>query len=217
MRKLKLGLYFLSLIAGTSSAFAFGHDQGNGGNIVECNDQRLFSFSLDYVLVRDDFRSKMVVASVPTSTASLNRISKILREKAPQLGDSFSTFIRSISNTENKSLPYIWEKGIYWSFPEVDDQDFNHLPALCPGVVEIYQAIYRTQANDKIVFFYDRDLIARLPPVQMSFLYVHEWLWNFSKDVKKNRYVNYLLHSTEIENMSAKDVIKNLKNYDIIK
>jgi hypothetical protein len=217
MRKLKVALIFLSVFTGFSSAFAMGHDQGNGGNIIECNGQRLFSYSLDYILMRTDLRDKMNVADAVSIESSLNRINKLLREKAPQLSESFSTFVRSIQNAENESLPYIWKKGSYSSFPEIDDQDFSRVPGFCIGVVEIYQAIYRTQEDDKIVFYYDRDLIARLPNLQQSFLYVHEWLWNFSKDVKKNRYINYLLHSTQIETMSSTDVIKNLRNYDIIK
>jgi hypothetical protein len=47
-------------------------------------------------------------------------------------------------------------------------------------------------------------------PLQLSYLYLHEWLWDISNSEDRNRRINQLLHSERVEKMSPAQLRKQL-------
>ncbi len=48
-------------------------------------------------------------------------------------------------------------------------------------------------------------------PLQLSYLYIHEWLWDISNNEDRNRRINHLLHSEKGDVASTGEVRKQLK------
>lgn len=211
-------IFFLVLIL-IFSQFSFaGIDQGNGGNIIYCPKQKK-NLSLDYVLASYNFGRDVVIFDTQDIDASMARISKLINEKLPELGPSFSEFVKYLYNEKNPTLPYYWKKSLS-PLSNTNDQNIGQLPIYCMTTksepVEIHQAVIRTDnsaAVEKlnIVFEFDQDYLTLLDGQQMSFLYVHEWLWNISDNVVKNRNFNYLLHSTLFDTMTSEQFRDEMK------
>jgi hypothetical protein len=197
---------FISLIFFSSLSFAGGVHVGNGGNVIQCSGKSHFQ-SLDYVLTVDFFGKKFGLVKVQSVAESFDRISKILAKKYPNLQPSFLEFVHNIKNTKSGSN-YIW-KGVY--DVETAPREMVQIPYSCLNhydSVEIQQAVLRRTPDlvngvpGPIVFEYDIELLSDLEktdPLQLSFLMVHEWLWNYTKSPSENRQLDYYLHSTLVE------------------
>ena len=64
------------------------------------------------------------------------------------------------------------------------------------------------------VYKFVPDLVDQLKsenPIQLSFLLIHEWLWDFSSHVDRNRRINYWLHSDRLESWTREEWLANLK------
>lgn len=189
---------------------------GNGGTVVLCSGARKLQ-SLDYLLSKNILGKNVTLANISTLQESVERISELLEIKAPELSKSFQVFSKQIKNT-NESKNYVWripKNGL-----EVIRDELIQLPLSCRnnyGVTEVYQAVVRKKANEKIIFEYDPELYSALEasPLQLSFLLVHEWLWDISDNVKTNRKINYFIHSTLLNQMSAEEVILQLKEFGV--
>ncbi len=48
-------------------------------------------------------------------------------------------------------------------------------------------------------------------PLQLSYLYIHEWLWDISNNEDRNRRINHLLHSEKADDASAGELREQLK------
>lgn len=199
-------------------------DVGNGGDVVVCWGRYFDKFlSLDYVLGKDLF-FKLQIVETKSATKNLERIAKLLTTKVPALDKSFQEFLAQLKN-QNSSLKYVW-RPTYEDLTDIEDEEFDRFPmGTCADINfqrggELRQAIVRRAVLDpeynktKIVFLYNQSIYAELEkrhPLQLSFLLIHEWLWNFSTDVKINREVNYFLHSSALEEKKADQVVKALQ------
>jgi hypothetical protein len=200
-----------------------GQDVGNGGDLIQCRPSTENPFagtlSLDYVLTYQEDE----LSAPPTLDASLDRISRLLLEKVPTLHESFRKFRASLFNASNPSFPYLWIP-VADGLVNVHDEDLNaaeRVPDNCRDgdLIPLAQAVIRqdpavTGAGSVVIHKYMANALKKLAaesPLQASFLLVHEWLWNLSDNVHRNRMIDRFLHSAALEAMSAEETQAFLK------
>jgi hypothetical protein len=208
-----MGFWAGMALFAASAAYA-GQDVGNGGDLIMCtrstNNPFEGTLALDYVLTYQ----RTPLAQVRSLQESLNRIEKRLEEKVPGLLESFRKFKTSLWNETDPTREFMWTPVVS-GLVNVRDEDIpsaERVPENCRRGLEIplMQAVIRqdpvvsgshTLVNHK--YMKDKVLeVAATNPIQISFLLVHEWLWNLSDNVNRNRMVDRFLHSTEIDRMS---------------
>lgn len=217
-------LYLLISIAFySSSTYAVGGTVGNGGFVITCATTTNY-LSLDYVLAKEFFAADTKIQTATNLEESLYRIADIIDQKMPSLSKSFLEFINNLNNESDDSKPYFWNSNYFGLSYETDDQAISQIPFSCEGIrrsggwlkqVVIREMIEKGNGQKQIVFEFDQNLLHSLPPLQASFIYVHEWLWNLSTDVQQNRKINYFLHSDQPARLTAEQVQKQMKTFGV--
>lgn len=219
---------FLTLAGLTKASARF--TVGNGGDAILCRkstDNKLEgSYSLDYIVTLKDIQGEDGLAAVKSWANSAERIYNLLLVKAPTLAPYFQDFRENVFNTDY-SKSKVWEPTPF-GLIEIDDQNITSLiPENCKtdGKTQLTQAVirefqsYSGAERDHVIYKYDPAIVSSLDqqsPLQLSFLMVHEWLWDLSQNVDRNRRINRFLHSKEIETMAPEVVISNLKGMGLV-
>lgn len=210
---------FLMLFSFSTNAVA-GHEVNNGGQVLICHSSYT-TLSLDYVIAKKSlvFTTKLVPAS--SAAASLLRISELIKHKLPELSNSFAEFVAHVKNDSDPKAPYYWVKATS-RLEEINDQNVDYIPAACPGGerAELRQAIRRSrnEANlqkNQTVFHFDDNVMTSISRMQLSFLLVHEWLWDISSNVVQNRNINYFLHSELFDQVSGAEAVNKMRSYGV--
>jgi hypothetical protein len=226
-RSAALTAAIVSGLAAPQAARASG-TVGNGGDAIVCADVGTSIkglYSLDYLLtVGLGGDAAEPAASVD---ASLDRIAQIFwrSRNVPEISTLqffFSEFRRDLYNTTDDARYNFWiasPGGLSFT----DDQKIPAtLPANCKtdGVPNLTQAFVRTGARftdhgtETNEYRYVPDVLERLAerdPVQLSFLLVHEWLWNVSHDVVRNREIVRFLHSKAAATLDSNGLVARLE------
>ncbi len=217
---------FISLASILIFAFAIkAHASGtvlNGGDAVFCKAtpgaQMQGLYSLDYLVTYD---SSVQFFNARTVEDSHRRIWMLLNKNLPELQASFKVFSKNFLN-KDPHFTYIWEEASF-GLVDIRDEDLvSLLPENCRGAsgqAQIIQAVVRqpsrfTGMPNKTVFGYQPKVLKEMherAPLQLSFLLVHEWLWEFSQNVQVNRRVNKFLHSVAFQEMSRDQIISTLR------
>jgi hypothetical protein len=193
---------------------------GNGGDVIFCtaSDNNFLNgaYSLDYILTLSEMQSDTSNAAVSSWKNSSDRIYKILAEKVPTLADLFNDYRRLVFNTGDYSLKRVWEPAPFGLVDLKDELITSQLPRNCQhdGQYQVVQAAIKqfnsfSGTKDKIIYKFVPALVNELDersPLQLSYLLVHEWLWDISTNVDRNRRINRFLHSLKIATMSADEV-----------
>lgn len=194
---------------------------GNGGQTVFCDlsnrHEGVLEYSLDYVA--EAYGREKDVAPVHSVEESLARIGQLISadpQSIPHLPFLFRTFQADLYNTSDDSKYNYWE-AVAGGPAVIDDQKLTKpLPSGClkrNGRPQLYQAFRRVGARytghktETTVYHFDPVIIERLKrrPLQLSFLLVHEWLWNVTGDVHLNRKINFFLHSKAFMRMTPRE------------
>lgn len=196
-----------------STAAAAQVEVGNGGDVVLCNGQDGTAqfdghYSLDYVATFDFGNGNRDIVTLPFEE-QLDRIEAQLYTKATTYWLSFREFRQFLFNN-NIANPYVW-RGHPYGLIKITDENLAHLlPPYCYSrnardELDVIQAVVRETRPGKVVFNYDPNVTAllRQVPNQLSFLVVHEWLWNFAPNAGVVREINRLLHSDQLEGLSS--------------
>lgn len=204
------------------AAFAGGSAVvGNGGQTLFCDlpnhSEGLSEYSLDYVA--EALGREKEIAPVRSVEESLARISQLISrdpDAIPHLAFLFRMFQADLYNTTDDSRYNYWEAD-HRGTEVTDDQNLARpLPDSClvkNGRPQLHQAFRRIGARytghktETTVYHFDPVIIERLKkrPLQLSFLLVHEWLWNVTGDVRLNRKINFFLHSIAFTHMTPRD------------
>jgi len=225
MFKLLLMFLFLPL-----HIFA-GQEVGNGGDAVLCKavSDNSFSgfYSLDYLLTFQSSNDNADIFSVDSARQSLNRIESLIEKNLPEFSESFHEFVNMIGNRDYRSRR-IWEEAPFGLVDIKDEKMIALVPTNCRTAdsIQIQQVVVRQnpifsgdeEGKELIVYKFVPSLLKDLEktsPLQLSFLYVHEWLWDISHDVDLNRRINRFLHSKDFEAMSIKDVRGMLSSFGL--
>ena len=200
-------------------ALATGQEVGKGGDIIVCNastsNDLVGNYSLDYVVTIQG----LPAAPVNSWQDSLASIGASLKAKVPELYLSFKQFENDVYNT-SYDRAHVWEPAPYGLVSLDDQQIAVQLPANCQagGRLNLIQAIIRVNPDfsgaEAQIFSYMPTAISDLAvqrPAQASFLFVHEWLWELSSNVDRNRRINRYLHSVEFVSDSAAAALNKLR------
>jgi hypothetical protein len=218
-----VSLFLFPLLISLQAAATGGSTVGNGGDFVQCldsqNEPKYIYKSLDYLLTLDDNGDSDLIES-KSLNGTLTEVQKVIDRNFPELTFSFREFLRTLWNSDVQESR-IWEPAAFGVLPIGDEEiGSGHLiPLSCRQKsgetysVNLVQAIVRLRERfnpdqPKRVYAYMSDLIKSVQksdPVQVSFLLVHEWLWDYSKNVERNRRINRLLHSRSFHQLNVQE------------
>jgi len=219
-----ISLFFIfSALVFTQKIQAGGSTVGNGGDLVECQNpvsQVKEYKSLDYLLtLRSPADTDQL--TVHTLVESLSLIQNLLNKKIPELAPSFQNFVKFLWN-ESLSNPIVWEQTAFGIIPISDEEigSAHRVPDYCRNdnkkekSISLIQAVIRlkerfSKTDAKRFYAYNPGLIRfveKSDPLQISFLLVHEWLWDFSTNVERNRRINRLFHSPSFHSLSSENI-----------
>jgi hypothetical protein len=172
------GIVFLSLGSRESHAVV---RVGNGGDVVYCSEsstENRFSgyYSYDFLATYNLSNANSDVVQVGSLEASLARVSQVLGRILPERQVEFDEFVRNRNNFSDRKAPRIW-----LSRPGelIDVQNLPHVRSLPANCRQVYQAVIRYELGEQIAYEVNPKMLASLEPhpLQMSFLLVHEFLW----------------------------------------
>jgi hypothetical protein len=219
------------LAASTSFAGSGGFIGENGGDFLNCEPASGSNFSgqfaLDYVLTYDSHVGRAEDPAEASFDELTARTTRILETKAPELADSWKGYLALLQNSD-PAQPRVWHAAGSGLADLKDEQLSRQIDANCkiskdgalvPNLNQMVRRSYYIDANGlKIFYDYDQRTFddARVAnPLQLSYLAVHEWLWDFVREPNANRWVNRLIHSKRVETMSRGDVRTYLMSYSV--
>lgn len=201
----------------------------NGGDGVVCKGQPGAKFqgiyALDYLVTYDEAGEPLV--PIKTWEESAARITAALKAKVPELAISFQVFAMNFLN-KDPSHTFLWEPASFGLIDLKDEELVSKLPENCrtsPVSAAIVQAIIRQPSQftgrppKTITFSYDPKVLENLyrrSPLQLSFLLVHEWLWEHSQNVERNRRLNRYIHSTAMERFDRNTILSHFRGLGFI-
>jgi hypothetical protein len=214
-------LSFLVLISSSQVVTAQGGIVDSGGDLVECQPSPRNNLDGHYVL--DYLTGLHTQARHYPGEGPSERIIRLLKEKAAPLGDSLELFLvtanRQIPGEPDFDQKHIWIPG---DLSEIRDEELvESVPENCliPGdrAVNLKQLVARRDRGDHILHRFDFVLMDKIKnnPLQMSFILVHEWLWEYAADAQAIRDVNNLLHSTDLDALTAGELQSRLRAYGL--
>lgn len=208
-------------LAAPSASFAEGTIIGNGGDVIKCGPVDGTPVngltSLDYILTWAPLNSDLYKDIQVTSFKnSLDQVESVIQKNYPEFMVSWADFRKNLFNTQHFLENRIWEPAPFGLVDLKDEEIVALVPKECltDGEVKVIQAVVRQNPNfsgtsdDTIFYKYIPSIVDHLEeysPLQLSYLVVHEWLWDLSKNVDRNRRFNRFLHSEAPKNLSIED------------
>lgn len=202
---------------------------GNGGSAdtIFCKPHEANSFSgyynLDYLATYRRANKNADVVGVANWESSAARVENNLRRlKAYKLLHSFLRFKRNILSQNDFSTGIVWREAGANKVKVSESELINKLPANCvenksEGPSSIMQAIYWRDFSNLKVFYFDLDLLENIKkagPLQISFLFVHKWLWTHIRTSEGVRIINRLIHSVKFDSISDVEFAQIIKSFN---
>jgi hypothetical protein len=195
---------------------------GGGGNSILCNDGKYYSY--DFVLTQKS-TGRMIQAfgQMQEPTQILQRIADIMAMKVPAMAASLNDFIASLTTNEfdvNFSSR-VWVAGLNPLAP-LGDESRLRIPAMCldsKGEPKIFQSVVRF-INDANVIQYNYDErqvyeLSHNSPLQVSFLYIHEWLRDYTQNPGVIMNIDRMLHEDGWITASPEGLLAAMKRYGL--
>jgi hypothetical protein len=206
-----------------------GNDHGTGGAVVECTESSgspigKGKYSLDYLLTYKNGSSDIV--QVLTLEESLDRLQGLFEKKIPEFLETFIEFRKHILNTDY-SKKRVWEEVAFGLTPVSTSVFTAEVPKNCQqgNQINTIQTVVRMfpefsgAPKNRIIYHYIKETyneVLAASPLQLSFLLVHEWLWDLSLHVERNMKINRFLHSDALEKLSREELIQQLKGMGLV-
>lgn len=188
-----------------------GQEVGNGGGFAQCADRNLYSY--DYLLTLNSLGFKEDYKAVKAEDYFARISSELKRLKDP-LSVDFDLYIESLfQDTIGAKYQWLAKTNLHlmWE-PELDQR----LPVECRRRIQAVYYFAPFPGVPHATYKYDPDLIQQVAnqndgALQVSYLMVHEWLWNFfdRSDLMRLAAFNRLLHSEALSSMSLQDFYKH--------
>lgn len=201
---------------------------GNGGDAVLCEgasdnpDKGEFNglYSLDYLLSFPGRNDELV--SWSSLDEGWRELESLVIRIMPEHRRSFQDFRHWYRNEVNLRAPRLWEAAPFGLVPLEDEGMVSQLPNDCRkhGQSQIVQAVVRQDpefsGTSKLIYKFVPAVLDDLEandPRQLTFLLIHEWLWDLSPNVDQNRRLNRFLHDKATYSMDtaeAREVVEGL-------
>jgi hypothetical protein len=176
-------------------------------------------YALDFVLTTFTEAAKQELVTPTDWESSKLRIHRILASNLPGLVSSFDEFAEALPDFENGSeqrsrTRRFWKNDTSLHLKMPLEADLYPLlpknctsPAYPPGhnvlfFPQILQTVVRQETSEAIMYYFHPLLLkmyAKQMPLQLSFLLIHEWLWDLTSDGEVNRRLDYFIHSRQFE------------------
>jgi hypothetical protein len=203
-------ILFLTIGLILPSAFGGGNGVSNGGGFAQCEDHQFYAY--DYLLTLDVQSFGPDIQNEDIQISLLQIASQLKRLQDP-LAKNFDLFISSMFK-QTPGSPYQWFMRQNLQLM-LDPGLASALPRACSVRA---QAVYFTAPFAGVpytAYVYDSNLIHTIlsqqnGAVQVSYLWVHEWLWNYYDhgDFQKLAVFNRLLHSKKLFSISPAEFSK---------
>ena len=205
---IKLGIFYLTvafLASNVASASRLGGDSAGGGNAIRCDDGKLYSWDL----INASMASMPIdpeLQSAKSARAILAIIAERLASVNPSLAVSLNDFLTLNENALDSSTRRLWLKQVN-PLIRLGDEYRRKIPKTCVANAtedfQLLQAVIRSTPgesgeNGKIIYNYDAGVLEKMDEnshVQLSFLYIHEWLRDYTKNPESLLLADQLLHS----------------------
>ena len=206
-------LLLLVLFTYSGAVLAQGSTVGKGGDTIKCDPSSLNDFSghytLDYLLESNSGAYQ----TAPNLNFEIlkNKLTRYFGANHPELAKSLDNYSQSLFK-KDASLGRIWTKTETKLFDIKDEEIIKRIPENCleleagKFVLKLQQTVIRQSFKDFIEYNYDESILLeqrKNNPLQYSFFLVHEWLWDFTRNIEAVRKLNWILHSSKLEAVSA--------------
>jgi len=239
MKKIILFVTIIFPLFSLNSLISGYRDAGNGGDGIFCNaNQTVFFpidgyYHLDYALMA--YNTLPVIDEPNSLDDSYNRILDVLK-KIPRLHQLFQKFVTNSQQLNNWGNDEVWvplgrlediKDELIPSGPQGKNKTKGLVPPPnCktgePSTYQINQAIIRytylenpQQKNRPTIFEFNQEVLDQLEAtsiLQLSFAYVHEFLWQFTEDVRVIRQLNHFFHSQKLSTLNEESLVQWLNN-----
>lgn len=200
-----------------------GGTGSGGGYILACPENgRDVYYSYDYKLTESHQAEVDVELNRQNDVKEvLKIIQRNLAKKLPKMAESLLDFLSFNENEFDSRQDRLWTYGreTHRLINLHDEAKLREIKECRPQAI---QAIIRSQPKNQII--YDVDLLSknrlesssinpkRNPAIQLSFLYVHEWLRDFTQDSIVIARVTRMLHSAGAQSASESELHATLVN-----
>ena len=224
-------MFFLFFAMSLSSSLNAWVWVGNGGDTIYCRPslENQFSghYALDYLATYTTEDIDLTPAEVSSWRASMQRIEELLAS-APGLEQKFKEFRANLFNTSNLNAPFVWQQTGLQLVDILDEELLLvDMPENCKidGKPKKFQTVIRQSSRVsgfpvwKVQYHFDQSMILKLQQqdaIQLSFLLVHEFLWNFTTHVQANRAVTRYLHSQRVDKHTHEERLETLKSLGLM-
>ena len=184
-------------------ARAGGQDTG-GGNAIRCDDGKMYAWDFINKKLKDPVDSE--IAGAKSAEEILGIIAHRLMRYNRPMANSINDF-RQFNADPLAESRRIWMKTTN-PLINLGDENRSQLPVTCVASAkpdfQLYQAVIRrhTGGNEgKVRYLVDQSLIDQLAatsPIQLSYLYIHEWLRDFAHNPDDIGMANDLLHGSRL-------------------
>lgn len=213
-----------SLIPQFSLAAQDGGVAGGGGNSILCNDGKYYSY--DFILTQKT-KGKINPAfrTMDDPVAMIRAIAYVMSSKVPAMAASLTDFILGLQSSEfdfaTGGIGRIWIPGLN-PLAAVGDESRLRIPQQClnsRGEPKIYQTVIRFKNDSNVIQYnYDERQILELHrngPLQVSFLYIHEWLRDYTQDATVIMNIVRMLHEDGWITAQPEGVLSAMKRYGL--
>ena len=210
---LGLSLSFLGLNARAGAV------DGGGGNAIRCDDGKLYSW--DFINAQfDQMPVDPSLLEMKTTKEILQALEKRIARVSPPMAKSFADFQKFNADPFATSTSRIWIAGTN-PLVNLGDEDRVRIPKNCVSQAtnsfSLYQAVIRRKPK-KIIYAYDSNIVKELEqnsPVQLSFLYVHEWLRDYTQSASQITLIDQVLHSTRWLKQTSESFREMLEGFGV--
>ena len=174
---------------------------GNGGDIARCKDGLFFT---DYFLSISSHQTHGI-PYYNYKDGHINFVIKELYMLDKSLGESLLSFKTSFMR-QLKAKSFTKPAALQDELPGLFGMLFS---INC----DVLQAVRRVQNGSRIVYELDAKLISELDDANLSWLIVHEWLWNFfnnSKDIFVTNESLQFMGLGLLDEVTKKNIISHL-------
>jgi len=216
-----IAVVVIGFVSQTSYASSEGGVAGGGGNSILCNDGKYYSY--DFILTQKTTgRVNQAFRNMEDPVQMIRLIANIMAVKVPAMSASLNDFILGLQSKEfDTGISRIWIPGLNPLAP-VGDESRLRIPAMClnsKGEPKIYQTVIRFKNSSNVIQYnYDERQILELHrsgALQVSFLYIHEWLRDYTEDASVILNIVRMLHEEGWITASPEGVLSAMRRYGL--
>ena len=199
MKNLNLGILVILCLTHLSSYARGDFGAANGGDKVLCRYQH---YGIYYQIGGDLFLDKLVARMDGVKEKDLfsttDEVIGHLIQKLPELAIKLKKILESYKSKKQDG-EFVWKKG---NPTNVSDENlFIELPNNCKGTLK--QIVRRVRYNQERVYFYYAESEMKDLEDQLSWILVHEMLWDYYDDANEVRLVNNFIHQKKYANLQG--------------